>query len=485
MPNTVKLGIFMTAALVVVGYLIIESEDLRLFGPEGRRIVAEFETVVGLDDQAPIRMAGVRVGRVDGIRLDGRTALVTLLLEEEVPLTEGTVARVANMGLLGDKFVELVPGPEDAPPLPEKARIPGEAPPGIDQVISSLGQLGGSLQEVTAQLTGDAPARGPLAQTLVNLQGTTSQLQDLLAQNRSELETTMANFHRVSTTLARELPRLADQLEGLVVSVQAVVEENRGQVRRSVDSMAEVTSGLQESVEDLNRITGGLEAGEGTLGKLLKSDEAHSELVATLDSVQTGVASLSETLTKAERLQLDLAMEGMYFENLEESRGAFQIDLETSTDHRYRLGVVDDPRGKEERETRIVTTVAPDGTETTETVETVTIEDDITFTALYGLPLHRDLSVWTGLIESRFGLEFEYAPERRWWLSLEAFDFDRLENRDPHLRFSAGLALDGNLYLLAGYDDPLVDEFRGAFIGGGLRWSDDDLKYLLGSLPRF
>lgn len=485
MKNTVKLGIFMTAALLVIGYLILESEDLRLFGPEGHRIEAEFDSVEGLDDKAPVRMAGVRVGRVDGIRLKGRDAAVTLLLEEEVPLTEGTVARVANRGLLGDKFVELIPGPPDAPALPEGARIPGEAPPGIDQVVSSLGQLGGSLQEVTAQLTGDAPARGPLAQALVNLQGTTSQLQDLLARNRSDLEETMENFHRVSSTLVRELPRLADQLEGLVVSVQTVVEENRGQVRRSVDSMAEVTSGLQKSVDDLNRITEGLEAGEGTLGKLLKSDEAHSELVATLDSVQAGVEGLGETLTRAERLELDLAMEGIYFQNLEESRGAFRIDLQTSTDHRYRLGVVDDPRGREKTETRTVTTVGRDGSESSETIETVSIEDEITFTALYGLPLHRDLQVWTGLIESRFGLELEYTPARRWWLSMEAYDFDRLENRDPHLRFSAGLALDRHIYVLAGYDDPLVDELRGAFIGAGLRWRDDDLKYLLGSLPRF
>jgi phospholipid/cholesterol/gamma-HCH transport system substrate-binding protein len=45
--------------------------------------------------------------------------------------------------------------------------------------------------------------------------------------------------------------------------------------------------------------------------------------------------------------------------------------------------------------------------------------------------------------------------------------------------------LTDNLYIRAGYDDFLTDDRDSLFLGGGIRWRDDQLKYLLGSIPSF
>ncbi|HEV8631030.1 MAG TPA: MlaD family protein, partial [Thermoanaerobaculia bacterium] len=137
MENTVKVGIFMTLALAVLGYLILRAEQISLFRPAGKRLVAEFASVAGLDDQSAVRVAGVRVGRVDGIELRGREARVNIIVEREVPLLAGTYAEIKNLGLLGDKYVELVPGPAGGALLPEGAVISGQPSVGIDQVLSS------------------------------------------------------------------------------------------------------------------------------------------------------------------------------------------------------------------------------------------------------------------------------------------------------------------------------------------------------------
>ena len=110
MENTVKVGIFATIALLALGYLILRAEQIRLFSPQGDRYFAQFESVAGLDDQSAIRVAGVRVGRVDGIELRGDEALVRLLFESDVPLYQGATAEIKNLGLLGDKYVEIAPG---------------------------------------------------------------------------------------------------------------------------------------------------------------------------------------------------------------------------------------------------------------------------------------------------------------------------------------------------------------------------------------
>lgn len=485
MANAVKVGIFMTIALVVVGYIILKAEDIRLFRPEGKRIHAVFPTVAGLDERSPVRVAGVRVGLVDTISLEGGRAVATLLLDEPLGLTEGTYAMVTNLGLLGDKYVELVPGPEGAAPLPEGATIPGRAPASIDQVMASVSQLGDSLRAVTGQLSGELEVEGPLGRLVVSLEQTSGDLRDLVAANRAQVDATVDNFHQVSATLARELPRISEQLGGLLGEVRAVVAENRGALGRSLENVEQLTTTLQGGVEDLNQVAARLARGEGTLGKLLTSDEAHEELVTALQSVEGGVDALTTSLRKISDIELYLSMEGTYLEGVEESRGAFEIEVDPQSGRRYRVGVVDSPQGKDRSKTQTITTTHADGSTTTEVIQTNTVEDDTTLTALFGLPAGDRFRLWTGMIESSFGVEVQYLPGERWWLGAEAFDFDRPQDLDAHLRFTAGWRLHPNVYLLGGVDDPLTDELRSLFLGAGLRWRDDDLKYLLGSIPRF
>src|SRR4249920_3223684 len=128
MNQALRVGIFMTACLLVIGYMILRIEDISLFGRKGPTIDIVFDSVAGLDDKAAVRIAGVRVGRVDGISLSGTEALVTVRLDQPVRLTEGTTASISSVSLLGEKYVELIPGPENAPELAADTVIHGMTP---------------------------------------------------------------------------------------------------------------------------------------------------------------------------------------------------------------------------------------------------------------------------------------------------------------------------------------------------------------------
>src|SRR5438105_12322271 len=106
MAQALKVGIFATICLIILALFIWKIEDLNPFKAKGERLKAVFDSVAGLDDKAAVRVAGVRVGRVDGIGLsDSDTkARVTILLEKKLPLKQGTYARVSNLGLLGEKY---------------------------------------------------------------------------------------------------------------------------------------------------------------------------------------------------------------------------------------------------------------------------------------------------------------------------------------------------------------------------------------------
>lgn len=485
MKDTLKVGVFMTLALVALGYLILRAEQIRIFAPRGERLVARFESVAGLDDQSAVRVAGVRVGRVDGIELRGREALVRLLLERDVLLTEGTTAVIKNLGLLGDKYVELQPGPEGASPLREGAVIPGVPSRSIDDVMASVGRVAESLRSVSGQLSGEVEVQGPLGRLVVNLEMTSAELRELVAANRLQLDATVSNFREVSAVLARELPRLSEQLGGLLAEVHAVVGENRGTLNAGLTNVERITTDLQVSVDNLNEVTGRLARGEGTLGKLLTSEQAHDELIGALESVQGGVETLTNTVGRVNKLRLDLALQGYYLQDAEASHGSFAVDLDPQSGRLYRVAVVDDPAGRTRTKTQTITTTLPDGRTETEVIETQTVEDDTTVSALFGFPVGERYRLWAGLVESRFGVQVDYRPSERFDVSFEAFDFDRARELDPHVRLTAAWRPLEHFYLLGGYDDPLVSERDSFFVGAGVRWRDDDLKYLLGSLPRF
>ena len=144
-----------------------------------------------------------------------------------------------------------------------------------------------------------------------------------------------------------------------------------------------------------------------------------------------------------------------------------------------------DPAGRVKTKTQTVAVIQADGTTTTETTETTTREDSRTISGMFGVPLGERYKVWGGLIESRFGGQIEWKPTPRWEVALQAFDFDRPNDESPHIRLLGSWQPKPHILLIGGYDDPLVSARDSFFLGLGIRWRDDDLKYLLGSVPKF
>ncbi len=494
--QAVKVGIFMTICLVILGWLILRVEDWRIWGPRGTRVDAVFDSVVGLDNKAAVRLAGVRVGRVDGISLEGRKARVSLLLDQPIAFVEGSYAAIANQGLLGDKFIELRLGPEGAPLLPPGTVLAGKTPVSFDDAMAKIEEIGTSVQDFLGGSKGGKGGLGGSAGTggfstlIDSIQATSDELRALIAENRSNLSGTVANFERFSETLARELPRITEQIARVLEQVDAVLAENRGNLKDSMANIKALTADVQTSVDNLNSITTKIASGEGTIGKLVNSPEAHDQLMSALGSVEKGVDALGSTLNRVNELKLDLGLGGAYLSEVEDWRSAFRLDLLPHGDESeryYRVELVSDPRGRISQKREIVTVTLPDGSTATTTTDRLTSETRRNnWSALFGFPFaEKRGSLWVGILENTAGVQVDYSFfDKRAMLSFEAFDFGRELELDPHLRLTGQWNFLRHLYVQGGYDDPLVEQFRSPFVGVGIRWSDDDLKYLMGAVPK-
>ena len=488
MSPTARVGLFMLLALVVLGVFIVKIEEIPIGSRSGRhRVQASFPSVAGLDEKSPVRIAGVRVGIVEKISLDGDRALVTLALDPEVTLHQGASAEVTSLGMLGDKYVQLYPGPLDAPALAPGTVLPGTSPLAFDQVLKTANDVGGDLQAVTASLRrslGGEEGQRRLDEILENIRQLTADTRALVAANREDVDATISNFRSFSDTLSTELPRLAEKLNALADRVDTVVAENRGNLSDSIENIKDLSGRLRVSADNINEITTRIARGEGSIGKLVNDEETVNNLNSTLKSVESGVASLRNTIGRAERWQLSLNVRSEALPGLDEnnnSRSTLGLDLQTTPQRFFRLEMVDSPFGRLRESSETTTVVFPDGHSETTVTEKRRLTDSATVNAQVGYFLPHGFTLRAGLFESQGGVGIDKKLLRdRLHLTFEAYDFNR-ESQPPHFRLEGRYYLNRNLFAFAGWDDPSWSERSTVLFGGGVTWSDEDVKYLLGT----
>jgi len=110
-------GIFVTLGLAAILFLALKAGNLVNVGSApGYRLVANFDNIGGLKLRAPVKAAGVVVGRVESVRLDTKSyqAEVTMRVGQDYAFTKDTIASINTSGLLGEQYVGLDAGGDPA-----------------------------------------------------------------------------------------------------------------------------------------------------------------------------------------------------------------------------------------------------------------------------------------------------------------------------------------------------------------------------------
>ena len=139
----VLVGAFVLVGLVCLGYLAIRLGKIELLGTQGYVVFADFVSVAGLKLGDPIEIAGVRIGKVEGLTLADDRARLTLRVSDGVKLQEDVIASVRARGLIGDKFVLVTPGASDKIIPPGGKIRETDSPPDITDLIGKI--VGGDI----------------------------------------------------------------------------------------------------------------------------------------------------------------------------------------------------------------------------------------------------------------------------------------------------------------------------------------------------
>jgi phospholipid/cholesterol/gamma-HCH transport system substrate-binding protein len=141
--SEIVVGFFLLIGIVCLGYLAIKLGKLEVMSNSGYTVYADFSSVAGLKVGDPVEIAGVKVGRVDGLGLVDERARLELRLQDNVKLQEDVIASVRSRGLIGDKFILISPGASDKL-IPAGGKIrETDSPPDITDLIGKF--VGGDL----------------------------------------------------------------------------------------------------------------------------------------------------------------------------------------------------------------------------------------------------------------------------------------------------------------------------------------------------
>jgi phospholipid/cholesterol/gamma-HCH transport system substrate-binding protein len=191
LTKEIKVGMVAAAAMLVLAMFFFKMGKFD-FSNEGYKINAKFDFASGIEKNAPVRMLGVEVGKVESVRLEyGEDASVMLgmWINSTARLKTDAKAYVAASGLMGGNHIEIYPGTVAAAVIEPGSTITGRDP--FHDIMQSFTDKGENLmKELEASLT--------------NIKNLTTNVDGMLAENRDEVKNILENVE-VTTENLKEL----------------------------------------------------------------------------------------------------------------------------------------------------------------------------------------------------------------------------------------------------------------------------------------
>ncbi|HPQ45489.1 MAG TPA: MlaD family protein [Syntrophales bacterium] len=498
-----KVGLFVLVALIILGYMSFRVGEQGFGLKKGYPVTVVFDNATGLEKDASVQIAGVEVGRVEDISLRNGKAQITLRIFPGVKLEKDAQAKIKAYGILGDKYIDIIPGTPGGEYIQAGEDIvKTEKQADIDRLLSELGTIAGDVMTVTASLkktVGSAEGEENLRAIIENTRTITEDLSRIVKQNDAKLNLMVDNLSEASMEMRRAFASLNnivekidrgegtigqlvenkeafDNLNKTLASLRDITDKiNRGEgsIGKLINEGGAVDN-LEQTLASLRDITDKINRGEGSIGKLVNDEETVDNLNAGLKSIDKSMEGISTFISRADQFKTFLGYRGEYLFDSDDGKGYFDLTIRPNEDKFYILGLVADPRGK-----RTTTDTTVGGTTTrVEKWE----KDELLFTAQIGKRFN-DIALRGGIFESTGGVGVDYfAFDDKLQLTFEAFDFNNDDN--AHLKAYAEYRLLKHIYLSAGWDDFISSEGNESpFIGFSIKFEDEDLKYLLGSVP--
>jgi phospholipid/cholesterol/gamma-HCH transport system substrate-binding protein len=248
--SEIWVGLFVVIGILFLVLMTLKIEKFQVSKKVGYPLNIYLDSAAGLEQNSPVRVAGVRVGDVEKVILENGKAKVTFNLPNQVILYKDAKAYLKSEGFLGEKYVEITPGTPGYPKLEPNGMVEQGAPPAdVEQFLSNMNAIREDFKDVMKPL-GDV----------------------LKAVEAKKVENVINNIDKFSS-----------QLTGLA-------KDSKETIQKAQDAFA----GIEDIGDKVKK-------GEGTLGKLITDDAIYQEAKRTVETAKEAVETVKSATESAKQ----------------------------------------------------------------------------------------------------------------------------------------------------------------------------------------
>ncbi len=409
----------------------------------------------GIFPKTPIKVAGINAGRIKQIELADNNAVITFEVLQKVTITKDSQLTIKSVGFLGDKYIEIKIG-DSTQRLETNGFISSKEGGGMENLVQDASVILADVKDVVRSLKDSlAPANEEppinkiledVKELLENTKVATASLKRMMTGNEERVNNMIANLEQFSKDISYQM--------------------NNKNNDSAMADIKEILANTKNITKDLEGLVANVKAGKGTVGKLLVEEQIADEVQQTLSGVNRLVNRFNNIRSELEVFTGANTNYG--------SESTLALRLYPAPERFYQFGVVTSEYGPETE------TIIRRNLNGTETIEYRNEQTKDTFR--FNFQLGRQVHNWVfrgGLIETTGGIGLDY--QLRDWGSKYSMDvFDYRDDLGPNLRFSVEQQLYNVLYGRIRVEDMLQKDTRSATISLGLKFTDEDLKALLG-----
>ena len=493
-----RVGLLVLTAAV---FFILAVSFVRKGGLSGNQTIgvyADFKDASGLSAKSRVQIAGIMVGSIEDITLHGSRAHIHIRVNKSVGLRKDAAITKRAESLLGDYVLDVSPGSDGAPLMEDNGTIVRVVDSqGMEAIFGTLDKITQDIQQVTASLR-DALGGPKGANSLQHIVDNMTRLSDTVDQTVSRsgenINVILDNLQGVSRdirgltrgeeanikVIVENIREITHDTRSVLGTVRTIVGNNEGDLKESVASLKQTMNRLDHTLANFEEVSEHVKNGEGPVGKLLADERMGQKISETVEDV-------SDFASRLTRVQTEVGVKSEYLLSQGSTKNTLGIRIIPRPDKYYLLEFVDDPRGS--ISTQYVQNNPPAYGQPATQVQTVTSNSfkvSAEFAKRYYFTTFR-----FGIIESTGGVGADMNFFHDFVsLKLDAFNFSVQNLRYPRLRATLRVQALNHIFASAGADDMLNSQVhdsitnrltagRDFFLGGGIYFTDDDLKAIL------
>lgn len=295
--DEVLVGIFLIVAVAIglLGTLWLVRGGLS----SGYPLYAKFAWGQNLKPGQPVLLAGVNVGNVRDVKLrDDGFLDVILRVNDDVKVPKNSMASVKPVGIFGDAAIALTPKGPSPISFAAGDTVPvGLSDTDIQIIMNRVDSIAVTVQLMTKALNAELVASGGIkdirkslanaAELSANATRLSIQLNQIAAEQNKNLTATMASFKRAASAVD-----------------SASIDSTLKNFKKSSESLTRIASNIDSTSRKVNNLLGGVERGEGTVGKFLKDTLLYRDLRGLVTQADSVLADLKANPKKYINLRI-------------------------------------------------------------------------------------------------------------------------------------------------------------------------------------